>query len=206
MLGANTIVNNFHLQDGLLCRLGHICVPSSERAKLIWEAHYSQVAGHFGVEKTVAMLQKHFYWMKLRQQVNKYIRSCTACILPNRPLRNRACTPLFLLLIGHGNPSQWTTCRASHPPSGEMTVFLWLLIAFLRWRFWLPARRASQQRPLPSSSLNESGYILESHKPLSQIGIVDFSTHSGRASGHCWTPSSPNPRPSTPRQMAKPRL
>jgi hypothetical protein len=35
---------------------------------------------------------------------------------------------------------------------------------------------------------------------------IDFSAHSGRASGHYWTPSSPNPRPSTPRQMAKPRL
>jgi hypothetical protein len=205
MLGANAVVDNFHLQDGLLCRLGHICVPSSERVKMIWEAHYSRVAGHFGIKKTVAMLQKHFYWLKLRQEVNKYIRSCTAVLLPNRPLRNRACTPLFLLLTGHGNPSQWTTCRASHPPSGEMTLFLWLLITFLRWRFWLPARRTSQQRPLPSSSLNESGYILESHKPLSQIGTVDFSAHSGRASGHCWTPSSPNPRPSTPRQMAKPR-
>jgi hypothetical protein len=30
------------------------------------------------VEKTVVMLQKHFYWPKLRQEVNKYIRSCTA--------------------------------------------------------------------------------------------------------------------------------
>jgi hypothetical protein len=78
MLGANAVVDNFHLQDGLLCHLGHICVPSSERAKLIWEAHYSRVAGHFDVEKTVAMLQKHFYWSKLRQEVNKYIRSCTA--------------------------------------------------------------------------------------------------------------------------------
>jgi hypothetical protein len=44
-----------------------------------------------------------------------------------------------------------------------------------------------------ASSLNDSGYILESHKPLSQIGTVDFSSHSGQASGHCWTPSSPNP-------------
>jgi hypothetical protein len=42
MLGANAVVDNFHLQDGLKCHLGHICVPSSERAKLIWEAHYSQ--------------------------------------------------------------------------------------------------------------------------------------------------------------------
>jgi hypothetical protein len=127
-------------------------------------------------------------------------------LLPNRPLRNRVCTPLFLLLTGHGNPSQWTTCRESHPPSEEMTVFLSWFIAFLRWRFWLPARRASQQRPLPSSSLNESGYILESHKPLSQIRTVNFLAHYVRASGHCWTPSSPNPWPSTPRQMAKLRL
>jgi hypothetical protein len=51
-------------------------------------------------------------------------------LLPNRPLRNRVCTPLFLLLTGHGNPSQWTTCRASHPPSGEMTVFLWFVDHF----------------------------------------------------------------------------
>jgi hypothetical protein len=48
---------------------------------MIWEAHYSWEAGHFGVEKIVAMLQKHFYWPKLRQEVNKYIRSCTACAI-----------------------------------------------------------------------------------------------------------------------------
>jgi hypothetical protein len=78
MLGANAIVDNFHLQDGLLCRLGHICVPSSEREKMIWEAHYSRVEIHFSVKKIVAILHKIFYWLKLRQEVNKYIRSCIA--------------------------------------------------------------------------------------------------------------------------------
>jgi hypothetical protein len=60
-LGANAVVDNLYLQDGLLYHLRHICVPSSERAKLIWEDHYSRVAGHFGVENIMAMLQKHFY-------------------------------------------------------------------------------------------------------------------------------------------------
>jgi hypothetical protein len=36
------------------------------------------VAGHFVVENVVAMQHKHFYWPKLRQEINKYIRSCTA--------------------------------------------------------------------------------------------------------------------------------
>jgi hypothetical protein len=61
MLGANSVVANFHLQDGLLFHLGHLCVPSSEHVKMIWEAHYSRVVGHFGIENTVVVLQKHFY-------------------------------------------------------------------------------------------------------------------------------------------------
>ena len=39
------------------------------------------MAGHFGIEKRVAVMQKHFYWLKLRQDVDKYIRSCTACTI-----------------------------------------------------------------------------------------------------------------------------
>jgi hypothetical protein len=49
--------------------------------KLIWEAHYSRVVGHFSVKNIVAMLQKHFYWSKLRQEVSKYIRSFTAYVI-----------------------------------------------------------------------------------------------------------------------------
>jgi hypothetical protein len=78
MLGANKNVTNFHLHDKLLCHLGHLFIPSSERVKLIWESHYSWVAGNFILEKTVAMLQRHFYWPKLQQDVNNYIQSCTA--------------------------------------------------------------------------------------------------------------------------------
>jgi hypothetical protein len=56
MLGTNSVVVNFHLQDGLLCHLGHLCVPSPECMKMIWEAHYSWVERHFGIEKTMTLL------------------------------------------------------------------------------------------------------------------------------------------------------
>jgi hypothetical protein len=45
--------------------MGHLLVPASERTKMIWEAHYNQMAGHFGMEKTVAVLKKYFYWPKI---------------------------------------------------------------------------------------------------------------------------------------------
>jgi hypothetical protein len=81
ILGTSAIVTDFHIQDRLLFHLGHLCVPTSDHAKLIREAHYSQVAGHFGIEKTVDVLHKHFYWPKLRLDVGKYIRSCTSCTI-----------------------------------------------------------------------------------------------------------------------------
>jgi hypothetical protein len=89
MLGANTTVTNFHLQDGLLCHLGHLCIPSSEQAKLIWEAHYSRVVGHFRVEKIVAVLQQNFCWPKLRQDVNKHIWSCIACTIAKPTIKKQ---------------------------------------------------------------------------------------------------------------------
>ena len=95
ILGSNSMVTNFHIQDELLCCLGHLWVQSSERMKLIWEAHYSRVVGHFGVKKIVSVLQKHFYWPKLRQDVNKYIMSCIDCVISKPDIKKQGLyTPL----------------------------------------------------------------------------------------------------------------
>jgi hypothetical protein len=95
LLGTGANVNDFHIEDGLLCHLGHFCVPTSERAKLIWEPHYSRMAGHFGMEKTVVVLQKHFYWPKLRQDVDKYIKSCIAYAISKPTIKKQGLyTPL----------------------------------------------------------------------------------------------------------------
>jgi hypothetical protein len=95
LLGTCTNVTNFHIQDGLLCHLGHLCVPTSEHAKMIWEAHYSRMEGHFGMEKIVVILQKHFYWPKLRQDINKYIISCTSCAISKPTIKKQGLyTPL----------------------------------------------------------------------------------------------------------------
>ena len=37
--------------------------------------------GHLGIKKTVAVLQKHFYWTKIWRDVNKYIRSFISCTI-----------------------------------------------------------------------------------------------------------------------------
>jgi len=81
MLLEGKQVLNFHLKDALLCHLGHRCVPSSRCAKRILEVHYSRIDGHFKVEKTIELLQKYFYWSNLLQDVEKYFRSYTTCVI-----------------------------------------------------------------------------------------------------------------------------
>jgi len=76
MLVDGNQVPDFHLEDALLCYMVHLFVPSRECAKMIWEEHHSRVAGHFGVEKIVVVLQNYFYWPKLLLDVGKYIRPC----------------------------------------------------------------------------------------------------------------------------------
>jgi len=62
---------------------------------MIWEAHYSQPIGHFGVKKIVAVLEKYFYWMNHWQDVGRYIRSCTACAIAKSTIKKqRLYTPL----------------------------------------------------------------------------------------------------------------
>jgi hypothetical protein len=56
LLGIGVTFTDFHIQDGLLCHLGHLSVPANEGEKMIWEAHYSRLSKHFGMEKTVVIL------------------------------------------------------------------------------------------------------------------------------------------------------
>jgi hypothetical protein len=95
LLGTCTTVTDFHIQDIILCHLSHIYGPTSESANMILESHYSQMERHFGVEKIVVILQKLFYWPKIRQNVSKYIRSFTICAIAKTTIKKQGLyTPL----------------------------------------------------------------------------------------------------------------
>jgi hypothetical protein len=45
----------------------------------------------------VVILEKHFYWPKLQQNVSKYIRSCIACSISKPAIKKQGlCTPLHI--------------------------------------------------------------------------------------------------------------
>jgi hypothetical protein len=72
--------NKYVLQDGLLYRANKLCVPaSSVRLLFLQEAHGGGLMGQFGVKKTEDVLAAHFFWPKMRRDVERYVSRCTTC-------------------------------------------------------------------------------------------------------------------------------
>lgn len=46
---------------------------------VIREALSSCIAGHFGVGKRLAQLQRYCYWPPMNETMSKYVRGCVMC-------------------------------------------------------------------------------------------------------------------------------
>jgi hypothetical protein len=70
----------FYRLDGYLFRENRLCVPnSSMRELLVREAHGGGLMGHFGVRKTLDMLHEHFFWPKMKRDVERVCSRCVTC-------------------------------------------------------------------------------------------------------------------------------
>jgi hypothetical protein len=72
--------NKYVLHDGLLYAANKLCVPaSSVRLLFLQEVHGGGLMGHFGVKKTKDVLAAHFFWPKMRRDMECYVSWCTTC-------------------------------------------------------------------------------------------------------------------------------
>jgi hypothetical protein len=46
---------------------------------LLQEAHGGGLMGHFGVKKMEDILAAHFFWLKMRRDVVRFVVRCTTC-------------------------------------------------------------------------------------------------------------------------------
>ena len=58
-----------------------LCVPKDKtlRTTILQEAHDSQTAGHFSIDKTYENVTKDFYWPKMSNDIKRYVSTCDSC-------------------------------------------------------------------------------------------------------------------------------
>jgi hypothetical protein len=72
--------NKFVFNDGFVFRANKLCIPdSSIHLLLLQEAHGDGLMGHFGVKKTEDILAAHFFWLKMRRDVVRFVSRCITC-------------------------------------------------------------------------------------------------------------------------------
>jgi hypothetical protein len=71
--------NKFVINNGFVFRANRLCIlVGSVRLLLMQEAH-GGLMGYFGAKKTEDVLASHFFWPKMRRDVERFIARCTIC-------------------------------------------------------------------------------------------------------------------------------
>ena len=68
------------LDNGLLgTTAGRILVPEFLKENILKRFHDSPYAGHLGIKKTAARIQRRFKWPKMGKDIKEYVRGCEIC-------------------------------------------------------------------------------------------------------------------------------
>ena len=75
--------------DGILYWKGRSWIPNdcATRQELVRLHHDDPLAGHFGVDKTLEMLRRTYYWESMEEDVRTYVRECDICQRVKAPRR-----------------------------------------------------------------------------------------------------------------------
>ena len=80
--GATQTLNEYRAEAGFLFFRDCLFIPArSTRDFLIWELHGGELAGHFGITKTLQALEARYYWPHLRRDVRRMVGRCSTCTI-----------------------------------------------------------------------------------------------------------------------------
>jgi hypothetical protein len=69
----------FVISEDRLLYGDRVCVPSSDVPAILQAAHSSPVSGHRGFKNTLQSLHSKFFWPRMREEVEQFVRSCPDC-------------------------------------------------------------------------------------------------------------------------------
>ena len=131
------------VQNGVLCRkfadtdgIGvtlQVLIPHALREEVLSNMHESPLAGHLGVDKTLARLRERFYWPGYHDDVKDWCNRCASCAARKNPVPT---TRAPLQSIKTGYPLQLVAMDIMGPfPESEAGNTHILVVAdyFTRW-------------------------------------------------------------------------
>src|SRR5271167_4436614 len=73
--------DGWKIEEGILKKEGKILVPDDEKIieEVIRQHHDEPIAGHPGIQKTIDLISRSYFWQNLSSDVKKYVQGCIVC-------------------------------------------------------------------------------------------------------------------------------
>src|ERR1043165_7278113 len=62
---------------------------------IIFLYHNDLIAGHFGLAKTLGKIKLQYHWLKMYDEIKRYIESCHICQMQGRQRKNNKLNPIL---------------------------------------------------------------------------------------------------------------
>jgi hypothetical protein len=143
-----------------------LVTPSSLKEEIMHLNHDVRDAGHMGQQNTFLKVKLSFYWFRMREDCNQFVRSCAKCNTNKKPRRQQraalgqyhAGAPMDRIMIDILGPFNKT-------PRGN-TVILMLMDQFTKWVECFPLPDQSAEivaKTLVNEFFSRFGCPLELH-------------------------------------------
>ena len=129
-------------KDGMLFRKGKVWIPSNPSLyKLIMESeHDSRVAVHMGMDKTMELVDRNFYWPVLAKNIEYYIRSCEDC-QNNKASRHERHGALHPLELSYALWDAISMDFITQPPKSDGCSTVWVIVdRFTKMAHFVPVK------------------------------------------------------------------
>ena len=100
-----------------------LLLPRCEVQKAIELCHAGSVGGHFGIQKTIAQVERRFFWPGWRADVKRYCRSCEQCVRYYRGKLPKH-GPLKPVLAGAPYEHWYVDLTGPHPKSDRGNIWI----------------------------------------------------------------------------------
>jgi hypothetical protein len=117
------------LHHGALYVDGKLYVPEQFRTRVLQTCHDAPTSGHLGVENTLDLVLRRYYWPDMRRTVRNFVRTCDSC-QRNKHVRHAP----YGELVPLPTPSRpWSEVVIDHVPELRLSLgFTTVLVATCR--------------------------------------------------------------------------
>ena len=129
-------------KDGMLFRKGKVWIPSDPSLrKLIMESeHDSRVAGHMGMDKTMELVDRNFYWPEMAKDIEDYVRSCEDC-QKNKASRHKRHGALHPLELSYAPWDAISMDFITQLPKSDGCSTVWVIVdRFTKMAHFVPVK------------------------------------------------------------------